>query len=683
MILLGIEIFVATYVGAKVIDKLTTEKTPPNAVEISKKVQRPLKNIKNNENEKVDTHLKVSTAALGLTTISYLYLPVLTPLAIATTSYATLPILKKTETNWLHKRKKLDNTLLNSVVTVTCIVTGHYFIASMATWFFHFSDKMVTKIQDNTKQKLTNIFTQQPKTVWVLKEKVEVEILLETLQTDDIVVINTGEVIAIDGFIIKGIAMIDQHTLTGESVPVEKGIGDKVFASTIIVSGRIYLKIEKSGTDTTISQIGNILLHTTDFKMTLQTKGEKWANGVATPLLITGGFSAPLVGIMPAMTILYSSPGNMIKTLSSLQLLSHLTLLSQKGILVKDGRTLETIPKIDTMLFDKTGTLTKEHPEVGEIFTFGTLSKNQILTYAAIAEQRLAHPIAHAIRNKANESGLLLSVPHLASAHYQIGYGITVSLANDTIHVGSIRFMDQQGIMIPKEIPHIKTDLQNHGSSLIIISVNNQVEGAIEIRFPIRPEVKTTIKALRQRGVKSIAIVSGDHEQPTKRLATLLEVDDYFYDVLPIDKANIVEKLQAEGKTVCFVGDGINDAIAIKKANVSISLNGATSIATDLAQVVLMNDNLMGINDLFEVSHQLTKKTQQTLFICASYGITTFTAGAFFHFGLVFPLTVGTAQYIIALAHATQPLTDKRVNSISSQHTLEHNQPSREVTHEK
>ncbi len=215
--------------------------------------------------------------------------------------------------------------------------------------------------------------------------------------------------------------------------------------------------------DTTISQIGHILLHTADFKMTLQTKGEKWADKFATPLLMAGGVSTPIIGIMPAMTILYSGPGNMLKTFSSLQLLSHITLFSRNGIVVKDGRTLETLPKVDTVLFDKTGTLTKEHPEVGEIFSFGDIEKNQILTYAAIAEQRLAHPIAHAIREKAKQNGLLSSTVHLENAHYQIGYGITVLFEGNTIHVGSIRFIEMQGIKISGEIHEIQSSLHDKG----------------------------------------------------------------------------------------------------------------------------------------------------------------------------------------------------------------------------
>jgi heavy metal translocating P-type ATPase len=648
MILSGLAILVVTYVGTRNLKKFKTKNVKEISTQSNKEIQNEIK-------REVDTNLKISTASIALTTIGYFYAPILIYLGIATVSYAMIPILRNTEKNLLSKQRTINNNLLNSIVFILCIVTGHYIIASISTWFFHLADKMVIKIQDNTKKILTNTLVQPPQKVWILKDSIELEVPLESLQLNDIVVVNTGEIIAIDGLIIKGIAMIDQHTLTGESAPSEKGTGDKVFASTILVSGKIYIKVEKLGMDTSISQIGHILLHTADFKMTLQTKGEKLADNVATPLLVMGGLFAPFIGIMPAMTVLYSGPGNMVKTFFSLQLLTYITLLSKNGILVKDGRTLETLQKVDTVLFDKTGTLTKEHPEVGKIFTFGEVETNKILTYAAIAEQRLTHPIAHAIRQKAEEAGLLLSPIDLENAHYQIGYGITVLYESDTIHVGSVRFIKMQGIYIPEEIEDIKNTLQNKGSSLIVIGINNAVMGAIEIQFSIRPEAKETITALRQRGIKYIAIVSGDHKEPTKKLANSLKVDDYFYDVLPPDKANIVDQLQKQGKTVCFVGDGINDAIAIKKANVSISLNGATSVATDLAQVILMNDGLSGINYLFEISKELNKKSKQTLFICSTYGVTTFIAGTILHIGLIFPLTVGTANYMIGLAHAALP----------------------------
>ncbi len=239
------------------------------------------------------------------------------------------------------------------------------------------------------------------------------------------------------------------------------------------------------------------------------------------------------------------------------------------------------------------------------------LSHKIVLTYAAAAEQRFVHPITRAIIQSAKERRLQL--PELQEANYKIGYGITVSFNNKTIKVGSIRFMNTEGIALPSRIQEAIAPLQEEGHSLIMVAINDQIKGAIEMQPQIRPEVRQIINKLRRRGIKHIAIVSGDHEQPTQQLANALGVNSYFYEILPEDKASLVEQFQKEGHKVCFVGDGINDAIAMKKANVSISLRGASSIATDMAQVVLVDGSLSHICDVFDLSTRLNTGLQRSL----------------------------------------------------------------------
>jgi len=350
------------------------------------------------------------------------------------------------------------------------------------------------------------------------------------------------------------------------------------------------------------------------------------------------------------LTILYSSPGSDIKVLASLQTLKHLTLAYHKGILVKDGRALENLLKVDTILFDKTGTLTSIQPEVGQIIPCDDLQEKEILTYAAAAERKLTHPIALAILAKAEK--LNISLPNIDNANYQLSYGITVDIDNKTIKVGSTRFMTTEGINIPDQIQQAQIYCDIEGYSLVIISIDNVIKGAIEIQPQIRPEIYQVIQELRQSGIKHMAIISGDREQPTKRLATMLGMDDYFYDLLPQDKANLIEQMQNEGKTICFVGDGINDAIAMKKSDVSISMLGATSIATDTAQVILMDGGLSHLPYLFDISKQLDIKMKQSLLLCSGYGITNFCGAVFFHFTILFSFMIGSIEYGIGVFNA-------------------------------
>ncbi|EDN69967.1 cation-transporting ATPase [Beggiatoa sp. PS] len=401
--------------------------------------------------------------------------------------------------------------------------------------------------------------------MWVLKDQVEMEMPIEAIHVNDIVVINTGEAVPIDGIITEGVAMVDQHALTGESQPSEKGVDDRVFAYTSVVSGRICIKVEKTGKNTTISKIDDILNQTVDFKSTAQLKAEKWSDKIATPMLGIGVFALPILGAINTSAILNTTFGDRLRIVAPVGILNHINLAFHQGILIKDGRAMESLSQVDTVLFDKTGTLTEEEPQVGKIILCsGDYKENDLLMYTAAAEGKLTHPIAKALFNRAKE--LNLNLPNIEDSQYQIGLGITVSMEDKTIKVGSHRFMTMAGIAIPEKIEKAMLDSHGNGHSLIIVAINNEIKGAIEIQPSVRFEVKQIISGLRQRGIKYIAIVSGDHKQPTQKLAKSLGMDNYFYDILPEKKAQIVEQLQKEGKVVCFVGDGINDAIAIKKS---------------------------------------------------------------------------------------------------------------------
>ncbi len=614
MILLGLEVLLGFYIGSKSLEKTgKMQKKDICTTSVKKDDHKSiLANMVVNDIEKEANHyMKVSAVAMGLAVIAYFYWP-LAILNLGLISYVTIPIFKEAETS-IFKKRSIKNDLLNSLVSFICFVTRQYFVAAFAAWYHHIGRKTLAKAQDSSQKKLIDVFEQQPRSVWLFKDQVEIEIPLEKVQVNDIVIVNTSEALPVDGIIIDGHAMIDQHALTGESQPAEKTVGDKVFASTIVIAGKILVKVEKAGISTTFSKISEMLGCTTDFKSKAQLKGEIWADKVAFPLLSVAGLAFPVVGISGVATILSSSPGNRIRVLAPHETLYHLNLASHQGILIKDGRSLEELIEIDTILFDKTGTLTSTKLEVGRIVIDEDYTENDILTYAAAAERKLTHPIAKAIVKKACASHL--TVPDIDDSKYKIGYGITVNIDNKTIKVGSTRFMAMEGIVWSEKIEQAMKHTYNEGNSLVIVAINDQVGGAIEIRPSIRPEIRKMISGLRQRGIKHLAIASGDHKEPTKKLAEKLGMDSYFYDVLPENKANIVEKIQKEGKSVAFIGDGINDVLAMKKADVSISLSGTTSIANDTAQVVLMDGTLSHLCTLLDIAKSLDSYLQKTLVI--------------------------------------------------------------------
>jgi Cu2+-exporting ATPase len=373
------------------------------------------------------------------------------------------------------------------------------------------------------------------------------------------------------------------------------------------------------------------------------------------------------MGPIGAVAILNSDLGTGIRMAAPLAMLSSLTLCAQHGILVKDGRAMDLMTEVDTVLFDKTGTLTREVPEVGNIIACGGHDPEQILTYAAAAENRFAHPIAKAILQRFALLGKPL--PATDDSKYQVGFGITVGVDGKTIRVGSGRFMKMEGIPIPSEVQRSMDQAHDEGYSLVMVAVGNELGGALELRASHRPEAQAIVEGLRKRGVSHLAIISGDHEGPTRKLAESLGMDEYFAGVLPGDKANYVELLQKKGRKVCFVGDGINDSIALKKANVSVSLRGATSIATDTAQVVFMEESLAKLCDFLDISRRLdanVKRSWGMIIVPNALCI----AGAFtMGFGIMASVLTNNVSAIGALANGMMPL--REVGRLQAQKDLE------------
>ena len=654
MILLGLEILLGVYVGSKILDK-TAKMQKKDICTTSIKKNRP-KNILANEavndvEKEADYYMKISAVTMGLAVIGYFYWPVAV-LNLGFISYITVPIIKTAEYS-VFKKRNIGNDVINSILSFICFVTGQYFAAAFLAWYHHIARKIAAKAQGRSQKMLIDVFGELSSSVWIFKDQIEIEIPLEQVQVNDIVIVNTSEVIPIDGSIIDGQAMIDQHALTGEFQLAEKAVGDNVFASTTVIAGKILVKVEKAGTDTTVFKITQMLNQTTDFKTKAQLKGQRWADEAAPPLLGMAVIAFPIVGISGASAIISSTPGNRIKLLTSYETFYHINLASYQGILIKDGRALEKLVKVDTILFDKTGTLTSTQPEIGRIVISQNYTENDILAYAAAAELKMAHPIAKAIVEKAQASHLTL--PNIEDSKYQIGYGITVNLDNKTVKVGSTRFMTMEGVIWSDEIEQMVRYIHNEGNSTVMVVIDNQVAGVIEIKPSIRPEITQMIKGLRQHGITHLAIVSGDHKEPTQKLSRKLGMDSCFYDVLPENKATIVEKIQKEGKTVAFVGDGINDTLAMKKADVSISLSGATSIATDTAQIVLMDGTLSQFCTLFDITKSLNSYLQKTLVITFGSSVLILGGAFLLNFGIIAATTIHAIGLIGGIIYAMVP----------------------------
>ena len=550
--------------------------------------------------EWVDSYFTISTVALG-SALAGIWIPPLGFVSTIILAFLTFPILQRSYEG-LVKQHRIKADVIDLIVFPLMILSGYIPAAAFGYWLYYLGLKFMAKTKNRSANKLANIFNEQLRSVWIQRDGYEIEIAFEALQLGDIVVIQGGETIPVDGIIIDGIASIDQRMMTGESQPVEKSSGDSVFAFTIVLTGKIWVQVEKTGTETVAAQIDQILNQTTNFAGSIQLNAEKISDQLALPTLVLGALALPVAGYTSALVVLDTAIVDNLYITGTIGVLTHLTAASHHKLLIKDGRALERLRQVDTIVFDKTGTLTQEEPHVGKIYPCDEHTEEEILIYAATAEYKQNHPIARAILQAAQKHQITL--PTIDDTQYEIGYGVKVCLDNRMIRLGSARFMALENIFLSAEINTTQTDCHKQGYSLVYVAIDNQLAGMIELHPTIRPEAKQIISQLKQRNL-SIYIISGDHEEPTKALAQELGIDHYFAETFPEDKADLIEQLKKQGKSICFIGDGINDAIALKKADVSVSLHGASTIATDTAQVILMDDSLNQLIKLFDLSESL------------------------------------------------------------------------------
>ena len=608
-----------------------------------------------NPEREINHYLAVSSVNLTVAAAGALLFSPLTLLSIPLTIYTFVPLFKQAYHS-LAEERRLRAVVLDAVAIIGTFL-ARFFVASALTSTLYFvSRKLLSRTEDRSRRKLVNIFGGQIQTVWVEKGGVETELPFSDLQVGDVVVVSAGQLVPADGTVCKGAATVDEKVLSGEARPVEKRAGEQVFAATLILSGRIYIEIEKAGVETVAAKIAAILNQTADYRAQVASVGERLGDRLVLPILGLGALGQAVVGIEGAIAILFSNFTDSMRIAVPLGMLNFLSEATQHGILIKDGRALELIHSVDTVVFDKTGTLTMEQPQLGDIHACPGNRAETLLTYAAAAEVRQSHPVARAIREAAAQRGLRL--PPLDQSRYQVGYGIDTEIAGRRIRVGSARFMAAEGIAVPESMEQLQLRADMQGVSLIYVAIDDALGGVLELRPALRPEARQVIEALKEYGL-SLYIISGDQEAPTRALAAAVGIEHSFSEVLPEAKAALVERLQRAGHKVCFVGDGINDSIALKRAEASVSMSGAATVATDTAQVVLMDGSLRHLPRLFSIASDFqanTRTTALTTFVPMAISI----GGVFFFgFGLFTSIMLFNLSLLVSVANAMRPMLKK------------------------
>ena len=596
-----------------------------------------------------------SVAALGLIGAEALAGFSATPFIMAFGLFTSWPAVKEVYRIAVDERRLSILHLLTGY-SVAQWFSGTYWAAITGMLVTTLGSKVQLLTRIVTRHSLSHLFGEQPAQVWVVVEGVEMQVPFEQLRIGDILVLDAGQPVPVDGVVVQGAATLDQHRLTGESQPVEKTVGDTVLAATVVLGGRIQVRVEKAGQETAAARIGEILNRTVDRQELRLADYFKDVEYTLMPMLAASAFGWLLRGPQTATALLGCNFLAGTVSLRLLPLLNGLSLAAERGILVKDGQALETLGEVNTFIFDKTGTLTLERQQVVQVHAVPGFGEADVLRIAAAAEHRQSHPIAHAIVEAA--AARRLAVPRIDEAHYALGAGLTVKLDGSLVRVGSQRFLEAEGVALPPGLRTVLDAAQREGHALVFVAVDGAAVGGIELAAALRPEAQAVVEWLKSRGY-ALYILSGDQEAPTAKLAAELGMDGYFANTMPTEKARKVEELQAQGRRVCFVGDGINDAVALLQANVSISFRGGTTVASDAAQIVLMEDHLEQIQVLLELAAAYNGRVQGTVrrakgfSLAAGAGVLLLPKRQF----QIVPL-LWVAQLAIGIASADRPLLD-------------------------
>lgn len=603
----------------------------------------------------VDHYLKASAGALGLATAGHLVFPPLAILSLPVLGYVMRPTVQDAYDSV--KAKAPHIALLDVFAAVAGIAAHAYILSGVANLLYFLAIKGKQLTRADTGAILASAVAETAPTVWVTHGDIETSVLLSTIAAGDLIVVHASELVLADGVVVDGAATLDQQSLTGEFQPAEKTIGDQVLASSTVLSGRITIRVAQSGADVIASNIQVILDNAIRFSSQIETRVDQLANASVMPTVAVAGVSLLTGGPAVAGVVLASNFSEATRVASPYLLLNFLAVAARRGLLVKDGQAIETLNNVDTVVFDKTGTLTEEQPRVVAIHPCEGFSESDVLFYTGAAEYRQRHPIARAILDEAVHRGIEL--PAIDNAQYSVGFGVRVTLNDRDIRVGSRRFMLQEQVSVPEHFREREHTASEQGGTLVYVALSHDLCGATELRPTLRPEAVQVVQSLQRRGI-DVRILSGDHQGAVRFVAEALGIREYWSEALPADKSRFIEEWKAQGRTVCFVGDGLNDTLALKTADVSVSLENSSYAAMASAQIILMNKDLTQLIYALDLAGRFARK--QSMAVAASVIPSTIAMGGAILFGLTISGTLWLyiASVVAGLAVSASPLLSEQ-----------------------
>lgn len=444
--------------------------------------------------------------------------------------------------------------------------------------------------------------------VWLKTADTEVLVPVNTIKNDDEIIVRVSNIIPFDGVVTHGEAMVNQASLTGESVPVAKNEGMSVFAGTVIEEGGLTIRVRQNGGKSKYDKIVNMIEESEKLKSGLESKAEHLADSLV-PYTLGGTVLTYLLtrNVTKALSILMVDFSCALKLAMPITVLAAIRQASQASATVKGGKFLEAIAEADTIVFDKTGTLTKAKPTVSRVYSFNGMPEDELLRIAACLEEHFPHSMAKAVVNEAGRRNLMHEEMH-SKVEYIVAHGISTFINTSKVIIGSHHFVfEDEACVIPAGKQELFDSLPDDCSHLYM-AINGQLAAVICIIDPLREEAPEVIEGLKKAGISKVVMMTGDSERTAASIARKVGVTEYYSEVLPEDKAKFVEKERAAGRKVIMIGDGINDSPALSAADVGIAISDGAEIAREIADITVGADDLNQILMLKKLSDSLIKK---------------------------------------------------------------------------
>ena len=537
---------------------------------------------------------------------------------------------------------QLNVSVLDAVAITVSLIRGDFETASSVMFLLKIGEILEEWTHKKSVSDLANTMSLGIEKVW-LKNKNDEEVLVSAnkVNVGDKIVLRTSNMIPLDGEVIDGGVTVNQSAITGESVAVNKTVGSRVYAGTVVESGECIIKVTQINGQGKYDRIVKMIEDSEKLKSSLESKASNLADRLVPFSLFGTIFTYAITrNVTKALSILMVDYSCALKLTMPVAVLSAINECSNYNATVKGGKYLEALSKANVIVFDKTGTLTNAQPKVADIITFGNNDKAEMLRLAACLEEHFPHSVANAVVNEAKARGLDHAEQH-SKVEYIVAHGISSLVGDEKVVVGSYHFVfEDENCTVPQDEQDKFNTIPNEYSHLYM-AVNRTLVAVICIEDPIKDNVKQTLDDLRTNGIDKIVMMTGDSERTAKAVAEKLGIDEYYAEVMPEDKAMFIEKMQTDGNSVIMVGDGINDSPALSKADVGIAISSGAAIAREIADITVSSDDLNSLVTLKEISNLLMARIRSNyrsimsfntaLIVLGVVGVIPPTTSAFLH----------------------------------------------------